>query len=88
MIFSSVKNHATASSDVVFIGEGLPHPETMPFDEFTFTLKDGTKTTMRGSQLVAALTYQPTQGSVKVFSTIRFATFKYLFKNDFFFKFL
>jgi hypothetical protein len=65
-----VKNHATASSDVVFIGEGLPHPETMPFSELTFTLKDGTKTTLQGSKLVAALTYQPTQGYRAIFSIL------------------
>ncbi|XP_059482453.1 kynurenine/alpha-aminoadipate aminotransferase, mitochondrial-like [Neocloeon triangulifer] len=58
-----MKNHATASKEVVFIGEGLPHPETMPFQDISFTLKDGTKTVLQGSELVTAINYLPTQGN-------------------------
>ncbi|KAF4523134.1 hypothetical protein B566_EDAN003149 [Ephemera danica] len=34
-----MKNHATASSKVVFLGEGLPHPLTTVFSNATFTLR-------------------------------------------------
>ncbi|CAB3373686.1 Hypothetical predicted protein [Cloeon dipterum] len=66
-----MKNHATASKNVVFIGEGLPHPETIPFSEVSFTLKDGTKKVFTGSELVTAINYLPTQGNPKLVQKLR-----------------
>jgi hypothetical protein len=59
----AVKNHATASSKVVFLGEGLPHPLTTVFSSAQFTLRHGgEKIELRDEDMVAALQYQPTQG--------------------------
>ncbi|XP_046394821.1 kynurenine/alpha-aminoadipate aminotransferase, mitochondrial-like [Ischnura elegans] len=53
---------ASAPSGTVFFAGGFPNPETFPFAETKFTLKDGTTFTLTGKALEAALQYQPTPG--------------------------
>ncbi|KAG8230459.1 hypothetical protein J437_LFUL009948 [Ladona fulva] len=62
---------ASASSNVIFLAEGLPHSDTHPFNEARFDLKDGTSITLSGKLLTSALQYGPTEGHPDLLQKLR-----------------
>ncbi|XP_071452803.1 kynurenine/alpha-aminoadipate aminotransferase, mitochondrial-like [Hetaerina americana] len=66
-----MKMLATASSDIIFLAEGLPHGDTHPFNEARFSLKDGSHITLSGKTLTSALQYGPTEGYPQLLQRLR-----------------